>query len=162
MSDTTIADRTRRDAEVRSATSTSPIFDFGDNRRTADQVVKMLTSEPRRIAKLAVHGPVTVTADAGLSGALNASGFGSFVEPLDSSGNDDTVVSGLTGLEETLIVIAVFALVSGFATGYLMGKEDGLEEAAGQPTDQSEGDGDTGTGPTEGGGGQDGGDGEGP
>ena len=162
MSTTTIANRNRRDADVRSATSTSPIFKFGDTGLTAEQVIKMLTNEPRRFARSAAHGPVTVTANPGLSEALNASGFGSFVVPLGSSGDDEMVVSALTGLEETLIVIAVFALVSGFATGYLMGKEDGLEEAAGQPSDQSEGDGDTGTGPTEGGGGQDGGDGEGP
>jgi hypothetical protein len=77
----------------------------------------------------------------------------------DYLGDDGEVqTSALTGLEETLIVLTLVALASGFGLGYMKGKEDGLEEGAGTEAETESSDGGDGTGTP---GGDDGGDGEG-
>jgi len=113
----------------------------------------MLEKRPKQAAAV-LKGGIKIVADPIAIDAVNSTVLSDYL-----SDEGEVQSSGLTGLEETLIVIAVVALLSGFGVGYMKGKEDGLEEAADNEAETASEGGD-GTG-TSGDDGDDGGDGEG-
>jgi len=120
---------------------------------SADDLFTMLEKRPKQAAAV-LKGGIKIVADPIAIDAVNSTVLSDYL-----SDEGEVQSSGLTGLEETLIVIAVVALLSGFGVGYMKGKEDGLEEAADNEAETASEGGD-GTG-TSGDDGDDGGDGEG-
>ncbi len=120
---------------------------------SADDLFTMLEKRPKQAAAV-LKGGIKIVADPIAIDAVNSTVLSDYL-----SDEGEVQSSGLTGLEETLIVIAVVALLSGFGVGYMKGKEDGLEEAADNEA-ETESEGGDGTG-TSGDDGDDGGDGEG-
>ena len=120
---------------------------------SADDLFTMLEKRPKQAAAV-LKGGIKIVADPIAIDAVNSTVLSDYL-----SDEGEVQTSGLTGLEETLIVIAVVALLSGFGVGYMKGKEDGLEEAADNEA-ETESEGGDGTG-TSGDDGDDGGDGEG-
>jgi hypothetical protein len=119
---------------------------------SADDLFTMLEKKPKQAAAV-LRGGIKIVADPIAIDAVHSTVLSDYL-----SDEGEVQTSGLTGLEETLIVIAVVALLSGFGVGYMKGKEDGLEEAANNEA-ETESEGGDGTGTS--GGGDDGGDGEG-
>jgi hypothetical protein len=118
---------------------------------SADDLFTMLEKRPKQAAAV-LRGGIKIVADPIAIDAVHSTVLSDYL-----SDEGEVQTSGLTGLEETLIVIAVVALLSGFGVGYMKGKEDGLEEAANNEA-ETESEGGDGTGTS---GGDDGGDGEG-
>jgi hypothetical protein len=118
---------------------------------SADDLFTMLEKRPKQAAAV-LRGGIKIVADPIAIDAVHSTVLSDYL-----SDEGEVQTSGLTGLEETLIVIAVVALLSGFGVGYMKGKEDGLEEGANNEA-ETESEGGDGTGTS---GGDDGGDGEG-
>ena len=123
-----------------------------DGTHSADHLFRMIERQPKQAAAV-LRGGTRIVADPIAIGGVRSTLLSDYL------GDDGEVeTSALTGLEETLIVLTLVALVSGFGLGYLKGKEDGLEEGASTETETESSGGGDGTGTS---GGDDGGDGEG-
>ncbi len=98
-------------------------FKLGNKKITPSEMVNLINKNPERVASEAASNLQIITSKEVLDSIRN-NPFGHLVDT-----NGDVETSGLTGLEEALIVIAFIGVVSGFLVGYQAGFEDGMEAA---------------------------------